>query len=287
MKKIILLSTFLLAYTFSFAQFGNFKKKEEVEKFKDTRLVVVLFEDSAYSASIIAAVERYWSFTGFEFAQDNELANYKKGDYAFLYFSKSKGSKIKAKVCSSEEDMNAFVITKKFSRRVQPDNLLAYGFCSNKIDTGDWAAEATRAVQLLNNYLNAAIQVEKSSDLSSSKMMSDYPSDKSQLVDKKLLIEEKQLDLKGKEDAMTLYDGDAEEVDVEVIQKVIKWQDNGFAYFYYSKDEKFCNKLVVSAANSELMYFANSSPANCKCNAKDLKALKMIKDKAIKGGNRD
>ncbi|MFY8189586.1 MAG: hypothetical protein ACOVK9_01370, partial [Bacteroidia bacterium] len=271
MKKIILLSTFLLAYTFSFAQFGNFKKKEEVEKFKDTRLVVVLFEDSAYSASIIAAVERYWSFTGFEFAQDNELANYKKGDYAFLYFSKSKGSKIKAKVCSSEEDMNAFVITKKFSRRVQPDNLLAYGFCSNKIDTGDWAAEATRAVQLLNNYLNAAIQVEKSSDLSSSKMMSDYPSDKSQLVDKKLLIEEKQLDLKGKEDAMTLYDGDAEEVDVEVIQKVIKWQDNGFAYFYYSKDEKFCNKLVVSAANSELMYFANSSPANCKCNAKDLK----------------
>jgi hypothetical protein len=285
MKKLLLLFAFLLAYTFTFAQFGNFEKKEDVEKFKDTRLVVVLFEDSAYSASIIAAVERYWSFTGFEFAQDKELANYKKGDYAFLYFSKSKGSKIKAKVCSSEEDMNAFVITKKFSRRVQPDNLLAFGFCSNNIDTSDWASESTRAVQLINNYLIAAIQVEKNSDLSQSSMMNNYPSDKSQLIDKKLLVGDKQLELKGKEDAMALYDGDAEEVDIDEIQKVIKWQDNAFAYFYYSKDEKFCNKLVVSAANSELMYFANTNPANCKCNAKDLKALKLIKDKAVKGNN--
>lgn len=286
MKRLLLLNVFLLACLVTFAQFGNFKKKEDLEKFKDTRLVVVLFEDSAYSASIIAAVERYWSFTGFEFAQDYEIANYKKGDYAFLYFSKSKGSKIKAKVCSSEEDMNAFVITKKFSRRVQADNLLAYGFCSNRIDTNDWAAESTRAVQLLNNYFNAAIQIEKNSELSASNMMSNYPSDKTQLVDKKLLIEDKQLELKGKEDAMSLFDGDVEEVDGDEIKKVIKWQDNGFAYFYYSKDEKFCNKLVVSAANSELMYFASSSPTNCKCNAKDLKALKLIKDKAVKeGGN--
>lgn len=284
MKKIILVSLFFFICKLTFAQFGTFKKKEEIEKFKDTRLVVVLFEDSAYSASIIAAVERYWTFTGYEFADDIDLQKYKKGDYAFLYFSKSKGSKIKAKVCSSEDDMNAFVITKKFSRRVTPDNLLAYGFCSNRIDTNDWETEATRGVQLLNNYLNAAIQAEKNGNLSSSSMMSNYPSDKTQLVDKKLLIEEKQLELKGKEDAMSLFDGDVEEVEVEEIQKAIKWQDNSMAYYYYSKDEKFCNKLVVSAANSELMYFANSSPSNCKCNAKDLKALKEIKTKAIKGG---
>jgi hypothetical protein len=82
--------------------------------------------------------------------------------------------------------------------------------------------------------------------------------------------------------SLELFD---EKIDIDEIQKVIKWQDNAFAYFYYSKDEKFCNKLVVSAANSELMYFANTSPANCKCNAKDLKALKTIKDKAVKGNN--
>jgi hypothetical protein len=88
--------------------------------------------------------------------------------------------------------------------------------------------------------------------------------------------------MKGKEDAMTLFDGDAEEVDVEEIQKAIKWQDNSMLYYYYSKDEKFCNKLVVSAANSELMYFSSESVEKCKCNAKDLKALKEIKDKANK-----
>jgi cell division protease FtsH len=82
----------------------------------------------------------------------------------------------------------------------------------------------------------------------------------------------------------TLFDGDVEEVDIEEIQKAIKWQDNGLAYYYYSKDEKFCNKLVLSAANSELMYFTNESPEKCKCNAGNLKALKDIKVKAIKAG---
>jgi hypothetical protein len=142
--------------------------------------------------------------------------------------------------------------------------------------------ETTRAIQLMNNYLNYAVQVERDGDLSTSSMMNNYPSDKNQLLDKKLIIEDKQLELKGKEDATTLFDGDVEEVDVEEIHKAIKWQDNGYVYYYYSKDEKFCNKLVLSAANSELMYFTSTSPDNCKCVAKDLKALKEIKVKAQK-----
>ncbi|MCF8253232.1 MAG: hypothetical protein K9H61_01420 [Bacteroidia bacterium] len=285
MKKYIFLLSFLSFTLCSFAQFGTFKKKEDVEKFKDTRLVVVLFPDSAYSASVIAAVERYWTFTGYEFAEDTALYRYKKGDYAFMYFSKSKGSKIKTRIASSEEDMNAMVITRKFSRRVAAENLLVYGFCSNRIDTADWEFETTRAVQLMNNYLNYAIEAKSNSDLSSSKMMSDYPSDKSQLVDKKLLIEDRQLELKGKEEATTLFDGDVEEVDYEEIHKAIRWQDNSYVYFYYSKDEKYCNKLVVSAANSELMYFTSESPEKCKCNAKDLKELKNIKVEALKPRN--
>lgn len=283
MKKLSLLVLLVTSALLSSAQFGNFKKKEEVEKFKDTRLVVVMFPDSAYTESVIAAMERYWTFTGFEFAEDTALYKYKKGDYAFLYFSRSKGSKIKAKVASSEEDMNAFVITRKFSRRVAPDNLLAYAFASNKIDTADWESEATRAVQLLNNYLNYAIQVQSNGELSSSKWMSNYPSDKSQLLDKKLLIADKMLELKGKEDAMTIYNGDVEEVELEEIQKAIKWQDNNLLYYYSSKDEKYCNKLVINAANSEVMYFATDSPEKCKCNAKDLKELKSVKDRAAKG----
>jgi hypothetical protein len=127
------------------------------------------------------------------------------------------------------------------------------------------------------------VQASSDGDLSTSKMMNNYPSDKSQLVDKKLLIEDKQLELKGKEDAMTIFDGDVEEVDIEEIQKAIKWQDNSMVYFYYSKDERFCNKLVVSAANSELLYYTSDSPEKCKCNAKDLKVLKELKVKAVGG----
>lgn len=284
MKKLFSITICALLSFGAFAQFGTFKKREDIEKFKDTRLIIVLLQDSAYNASVIAAVERYWTYTGYDFAEDTALYRYKKGDYAFLYFSKSKGSKIKAKVASSEEDMNAFVITKKFSRRITPDILLAYAYSSNRIDTPDWNAEATRGIQMLNNYFNYTIQAGSDGEISASKMMNNYPSDKSQLVDKKLLIEDKQLDLKGKEDAMTIFDGDAEEVDIEEIQKAIIWQDNSMVYFFYSKDEKFCNKLFVSAANSELLYYTSDSPEKCKCNAKDLKALKDIKTKAV-GGN--
>ncbi|OYU97034.1 MAG: hypothetical protein CFE21_01730 [Bacteroidetes bacterium B1(2017)] len=286
MKKLLFIFILLMAAVQSFAQFGTFKKKDDLEKFKDTRLVVVLFPDSAYSASVIAAVERYWTYTGYEFAEDTAIYRYKKGDFAFLYFSKSKGSKIKARVANSEEDMNALVVTRKFSRRVTPDNLLAFGFCGNKIDTNDWEPEITRAVQLLNNYFNNAVQVKSNGDLSMGSMVNDYPSDKMQLVDKKILIEEKQLELKGKEDGPTLFDGDLEEVDIEEIHKAIKWQDNSYVYYCFSKDEKYCNKLVVSAANSELMYYTTASPDKCKCTSSDLKALKSIKVKATKGGGR-
>lgn len=283
MKKIIHTAALILLSLSAFAQFGTFKKREDLEKFKDTRLIIVLLQDSAYNASVIAAVERYWTFTGYDYAEDTALYRYKKGDYAFLYFSKSKGSKIKAKVAGSEEDMNAFVITKKFSRRITPDILLAYAYSNNKIDTADWEAEATKGIQMLNNYFNYAVQASSDGDLSASKMMNNYPSDKSQLVDKKLLIEDKQIELKGKEDAMVIFDGDVEEVDIEEIQKAIKWQDNSMVYFYYSKDEKYCNKLFVSAANSELLYYTSDSPDKCKCTAKDLKTLKEIKVKAVGG----
>ncbi|MBC7383416.1 MAG: hypothetical protein H7296_10580 [Bacteroidia bacterium] len=283
MKKFTLLSCLCFLGFNLFAQFGNFKKRADLETFKDTKLIVVLFPDSAYSYSLMAAIEKYWTFTGFEFAEDTAMQRYRKGDYAFMYFSKSKGSKNKSKVASSEQDFNGLVITRKFSRRVLPDNLLAYAYCGNKIDTGDWEIEMIRAVQLMNNYFNYAIQAKNDGEIGSTKMMNNYPTDKNLLVDKKLLIETGQLDMKGsKEDAMTSFDGDAEEVEMEEIHKAIKNQDNSFLYYYHSKDEKYCNKLVVSAANSELMYFESAAPDKCKCTSKDLKALKTFKIKAAK-----
>src|SRR5205085_1919304 len=109
--------------------------------------VVVLNADSSYNASLQAAVERLWNFTGFEFAYDTGLKKFSKGDYTFLLFSKSKGSKVKCKfVGSSEEDLNGLVISRKSRRRIMKDDVLAYAFCSNFIDTNDWEAEMIRGV---------------------------------------------------------------------------------------------------------------------------------------------
>ncbi len=261
-----------------FAQFGKFKKKAEVETFKDTRLVVVLMQDSAYNASIIAAMDKYWSYTGFEYSYDTAMQKYKKGDFAFLLFSKSKGSKIKAKVCSSEEDFNGLVITKKYKRRIVPEDVLALAYCRNHIDTLDWETEMIRGVQLLNNFFNYAIQAKNDGDISDNRMMSKYPTDKGLLLDKTLFVEDKQIEMKGKEDKSILFDAEVEETENENIQKLIKNQDNASLYYYYSKDEKYCNKLVVSTANSELMYFNSTSAEKCKLVSSDLKQMKSLKE---------
>jgi hypothetical protein len=275
MKKIVLFLMPFLISSISYAQFG-FKKQEELDKIKDTRTIVVLNNDSSYNASIKAAVERYWSFTGTLFAYDTALKPYSKGDFTFLVFSKSKGSKIKPKVCTSEEDFNGLQLVTKFKRKALPEEIIAQAYCSNKIDTPEWQSEMIRAVQLLNNYFNYAIEAK--GELTPS----NYPTDRSQMMNKKLLIPDKVLQLKGKEDANTILDGETEEVDREDIDKAIVSQDPGTMYFFYSFDEKNCNKLVLTSERSELMYFATDSPEKCSCTAKDLKALKMAKDKASK-----
>lgn len=287
MKKLLSSILFTLLFLNAYSQFGTFKKKEDLEKFKDSKLIVVMFNDSAYNASVAAAIEKYWSFTAFDFASDEEMTKYRKGNYTFLIFSKAKGSKNKSKLGSSEEDFNGLAILNKFSKRATKENLMAYAFCNNKIDTSDWETEMIRGVQMLNNYFNYAIQVEKDRDLSEGSMMANYPSDKNIIFDKKLLIENGQLLQKGKEEPMDVYGGEVDaEIESEDIQTAIKNQDNSLMYFYYAKDEKSCNKLFVSAANSELMYFSSVAPDKCKCEMKDLKELKAIRDEVSKKNNK-
>ncbi len=286
MRKIITLSLLVLISFSASAQFGFFKKKSEIEAFKEKKVIVVLFFDSAYNAALELAMIRNWKFNSFEVAFDNELLKYKKqekaGEVAYLVFSKSKGSKNKAKLGSCEEDFNGLMMLNKFKRKAMPEDILAQAFCSNNIDTADWEFELQRAVQMMNNYFEYAMNASRDADIAASKMMGDYPSDKNQLLEKKLLVEDKMLELKGKKDAAELFDGEVAEVDRDIIYKAVADQDNAVAYYMYVKDEKYCNKLVISAQNSELMYYETSPPDRCKLTNKDLEALNAIKKNAMK-----
>jgi len=282
MKKLFVVSLLVVLNYAASAQFGFFKKKSEIEKFKETKVVVVLFYDSAYNASIETAMLRYWKFNNFEVAFDNELMQYKKKDVTYLMFSKSKGSKNKAKLGSCEEDFNGLVLTNKFKRKAMPEDILAQAFCSNNIDTADWNFEMQRAVQMLNNYFEYAMNATRDGDITAAKMMSDYPSDKNLLLDKKLLIEDKTLALKGKKNAPDIFDAEVEEVDRDVIYRAILDQDNATVYSLLVKDEKFCTKLILTSQNSEVMYYETSNPETCKLNNKDLEALAAIKKEAMK-----
>jgi hypothetical protein len=53
-------------------------------------------------------------------------------------------------------------------------------------------------------------------------------------------------------------------------------------YYLWVKDEKYCNKLVITAQNSELMYFESAAPDKCKLTNKDLENLNNIKKQAMK-----
>jgi hypothetical protein len=282
MKKIITICLLALISFSASAQFGFFKKKSEIESFKEKKVIVVLFYDSAYNAAVELAMIRNWKFSSFEVAFDNELLKYKKENVVYLSFSKSKGSKNKAKLGSCEEDFNGLVMLSKFKRKSMPEDILAQAFCSNNIDTSDWEFELQRGVQMMNNYFEYSSNAAKDGDITASKMMNNYPSDKSQLLDKKLLVEDKMLELKGKKDAADIFDGEVAEVDRDLIYKAVADQDNAVAYYLWVKDEKYCNKLVISAQNSEIMYYETATPDKCKLNNKDLEALNSIKKNASK-----
>ena len=79
------------------------------------------------------------------------------------------------------------------------------------------------------------------------------------------------------------FDGEIEEVDRDVIYRAILDQDNAVLYTLLVKDEKYCNKLIISAQNSELMYYDSSSPEKCKLSNKDLEALNNLKKETMKG----
>jgi len=276
MKNVPALIISLFISISSFGQFG-FVKKTELETFKDTRTVVMLTTDSAYNASIKAAVDKYWNFTGTVYAYDtSNLKQYKKPEFTFLVFSKSKHSKIKVKVCSSEEDFNGLQLLKRFNRRALHEDIIARAYCSNKIDTSDWESEMIRGVQLMTNYFNYAMEAR--GELTPS----NYPSDKSLMANKKLLVPLKFLEVKGKVDAPALLDGEVEEVDRDEIEKAIVSQDPSTMYYFFTVDDKNCNKIVVTSEKSELMYFTTASPEKCNCNSDDLKAMKNAKAKANK-----
>lgn len=267
------------------AQFGYpHTKKTDVEKFKDSRLIVVLYADSAYNASIKAAVERFWTFnSGFEFVYDSMMKAYNKPEYSFLMFAKSKKStKIKAKLGSSEDDFNGLLVTTKYRKRAKFLETIANGFCGNIIDTADWYPELVRSVQLLNNFFNYAIQASSDKGINPSNMMKEYPGDLTTIYNKKLLVETGKMLMKGKEDASFLYGNEVEEVDREDIYKAILTQDPEVVYVFNVMNEKLCDKLFVSAANSELMHYVSGGVDDCKIVAKDLKAIKQRIDKANK-----
>jgi hypothetical protein len=284
-KTIALMAMALMLSAGVKAQFGGYAtKKADIEKFKDSRLIVVLFNDSTYNASIKAAVEKYWTFNaGFEFVHDSVMKPYNKPEYSFLTFARSKKSnKIKLKLCSSDDDFNGLIVTNKYRKRSKIEEILAEGFCSNVIDTTDWYPEMVRAVQMLNNYFNYAVQAESDKEVTQGYMMSNYHGDYGLLNGKKLVVELGMLQMKGKEDATALYGNDVEEVDRDEINKAILTQDPELVYMFHSYDEKFCSKLFISAANSELMFFVSGGLEDCKCVAKDLKAFKGKIDKANK-----
>lgn len=282
MRKVLIVTFALLFSTLTYAQFGNIKHKWEIDSLKAYKIVVVLFPDSAYSESVMQAMEDYWNFSDFEFAEDTSMYRYKKTKNYYLLFSKSRGSKNKSRLCSSSEDFNGFVITNKYNKKIYPENVVAYAHVRNNIDTIDWQTIAITGVQLLKNYLQVVDKAESEKDFNNNLLFRDYPTEKNLLLDKTLMMQPGSLDMKGKEDPVVLFNGSVEESFIDEIQARIVNQDNNYLYFYTSKDDKYCHKFVLTTAGSELLYYSTTSPDKCGCNSKDLKDLKAMKDRLLK-----
>ena len=135
---------------------------------------------------------------------------------------------------------------------------------------------------MINNYFNYAIQAKGDKEITPSYMMGNYPGDLQTIYNKKLLVETGKILMKGKEDASFLYGNEVEDVDRDDIYKAILSQDPEVVYVFSVFTEKFCDKIFVSAANSEVMHYVSGGVEDCKCVAKDLKNFKQRIDKANK-----
>ena len=198
-----------------------------------------------------------------------------------MYFSKSKGTKIKAKLGTCEFDFNGLLITTggKFKKKALEIDLVSGAYCSNFIDTNDWRPELTRAVQMLNNYLTNAIEADGDKGISTNYMANNAPLNSS-LLEQTLMLPLRSLELKGKEDAATLWGGEVEDVEVdETYNAYMNKADK--IIFFYSKDENSCNKIVTSTTG-ELVYLAEDAPERCRLTAKDLKAMNAKRTRAAK-----
>ncbi len=132
---------------------------------------------------------------------------------------------------------------------------------------------------MLNNYFNTAIEADGDKGITTNYIADNAPINSS-LLDQTLLLPLRSLDLKGKEDAATLWGGEVEDVEVDEIYKAILNRSDNIIFFY-SKDENRCNKLVTSTTG-ELVYFAEDAPDKCKLTAKDLKAISAKRTRATK-----
>src|SRR5438552_10260865 len=94
MKKLILTIWFgiscLFCYGQYYGQFGDISNKQ-LDKLKLTTLKVVLKKDDPFSAAFKKAVEKNWTFTKYEFINEDALSQYKEKDEVFLlgYFNGS------------------------------------------------------------------------------------------------------------------------------------------------------------------------------------------------------
>lgn len=244
------------------AQFG-YQSKKDLEKIKQTELIVVLTDDTAdmFNKCIQKVMPAHWKLTSVKYMNAQAAAEYaKKGDgFTFMVLVKCAGARLKSKAMTSELETTGLLLTNTFKKGKIPfTHALASALFDSKFGPtpAEYEAQCLRAVQLLTNYLNIVEAAAGDKDIYYETMQRKYPGDKSLLegkkllVDKKLVLDEKQQMLIEKN-----YPGEVVFTDAATIAKAILNQEENAIYFAAPAFELDTHLMFITAKGSHILWY--------------------------------
>jgi hypothetical protein len=254
-KKLIILSFLFSSCILSLnAQWGDVSKKE-LDKLKNSTMLVVLKGEESFISSLKKAIEDNWTFTKFEFVTESEVQKKfvnKEEVFLFGYFTGDFSS-----YKYTLKEMPVIGIAERYltkgKYKIQGDIKICYPYPFEGIESQYLDAYLKVYVQLLNNYL----ELLNAPDSKVKSMYAYYIQVKTRnklCRDKKLLICEEDNYLT--DDVIkSIYKGDYEIVKRERINKAILNRED--VLIYYLIPSVYYSYYTIFSASDVSVYFNN------------------------------
>jgi len=238
----------ILPFT-SFCQFGNGGSKA-VKKLKNTETLVILGYSDAYNDAIKEAFEKHWTFTKFKFISGPQYKKYcNSSNYSFVQLLTIKDWQF------TREQYDDIGIVMGGRCKTAPEDMVVYANM-DVYDDGYYRLECKRAVQLMQHYLEIAMNKNLPKD-NDKEIINYYASKHKAMSGKTLILSPQDLRPEIREiDKVKKHYDHAVRMETNLfIDRAVWKEEKGLLYTIYVFDLRgYSYHLVISTEDNEILY---------------------------------